>query len=43
MPIILPTDRVSITEELNFEVGRVIEQGEGGNEVRRSICPAVSA
>lgn len=39
MPIILPTDRASITEELNYEVGRVIEQGEGGNEVRRSILP----
>lgn len=39
MPIILPTDRESISAELNYEVGRVIESGEGGNEVRRSILP----
>lgn len=39
MPIELPTDLASISEELCFEQGRLIEEGEGGNEVRRSILP----
>lgn len=39
MPILLPTDLASISEELQFEQGRLIEEGEGGNEVRRSILP----
>lgn len=39
MPIYLPTDPADLTDELNYHTGRLIYQGEGGNEVRRSILP----
>lgn len=39
MPIVLPTDLGSLAEELDYERGRLIESGDGGNEVRRSVLP----
>ena len=39
MPISLPVELDAIAEELNYEHGRLIYEGVGGNEVRRSILP----
>ena len=39
MSISLPVELEAIAEELNYEHGRLIYEGVGGNEVRRSILP----
>jgi len=39
MSISLPVELDAIAEELNYEHGRLIYEGVGGNEVRRSILP----
>ena len=39
MSISLPVELEVIAEELNYEHGRRIYEGVGGNEVRRSILP----
>ena len=39
MSISLPVELEAIAEELNYEHGRLIYEGAGGNEVRRSILP----
>lgn len=37
MSISLPVELDAIAEELDYERGRLIYEGAGGNEVRRSI------
>ena len=37
MSISLPVELEAIAEELDYERGRLIYEGAGGNEVRRSI------
>lgn len=39
MPSILSLDIEKISEELNYRTGRLIYEGQGGNQVRRSILP----
>lgn len=39
MPSILSLDIEKISEELNCRTGRLIYEGQGGNQVRRSILP----
>ena len=39
MSISLPVELDAIAEELDYERGRLIYEGAGGNEVRRSILP----
>ena len=43
MSISLPVELEAIAEELNYEHGRLIYEGVGGNEVRRSILPGAYA
>ncbi|MFW0108226.1 M16 family metallopeptidase [Rothia sp. P7181] len=39
MAILLPTSWNELRDELDYENGKIIEQGEGGHEVRRSVLP----
>lgn len=39
MPSILSLDIEKISEELNYRTGRLVYEGQGGNQVRRSILP----
>ena len=43
MSISLPVELEAIAEELNYEHGRLIYEGVGGNEVRRPSCPVAYA
>lgn len=39
MPLALPLDRASLSEELDWRTGRLVWSGEDGNCVRRSVLP----